>query len=163
MFQDGPCGHDGPAKAGSRDAVPRTPANAGHPEGTRARTLFLPTISSTFHSLSKVLFIFPSRYLFAIGLLAVFSLGWNLPPDLGLDSQTTRLLESDSWSGAGAPYGAITLSGMPTIPGGFRARPATENASLDYNSEASLGFSSWALPVSLAATQRIPVGFFSSA
>ena len=29
---------------------------------------------------SKVLFIFPSRYLFAIGLLPIFSLGWNLPP-----------------------------------------------------------------------------------
>ena len=33
-----------------------------------------------FNSLFKVLFIFPSRYLFAIGLLPVFSLGWNLPP-----------------------------------------------------------------------------------
>ena len=117
MFQDGPCGHDRPAKAGSRDAVPRTPANAGHPEGTRARTLFLPTISSTFHSLSKVLFIFPSRYLFAIGLLAVFSLGWSLPPALGLDSQTTRLLENASWSDAGGPYGAVTLSGKPPFQG----------------------------------------------
>jgi hypothetical protein len=35
-----------------------------------------------FNSLSKVLFIFPSRYLFAIGLPPVFSLGWNLPPAL---------------------------------------------------------------------------------
>jgi len=33
-----------------------------------------------FNSLFKVLFIFPSQYLFAIGLLPVFSLGWNLPP-----------------------------------------------------------------------------------
>ena len=33
-----------------------------------------------FNSLFKVLFIFPSRYLFAIGLLPIFSLGWNLPP-----------------------------------------------------------------------------------
>jgi hypothetical protein len=39
------------------------------------------TISSTFNSLSKVLFIFPSRYLFAIGLLPVFSLRRNLPPN----------------------------------------------------------------------------------
>ncbi|PHT97257.1 hypothetical protein BC332_33812 [Capsicum chinense] len=36
-----------------------------------------------FDSLFKVLFIFPSRYLFAIGLSPVFSLGWNSPPDLG--------------------------------------------------------------------------------
>ncbi|KOM43240.1 hypothetical protein LR48_Vigan05g084400 [Vigna angularis] len=34
-----------------------------------------------FDSLFKVLFIFPSRYLFAIGLSPVFSLGRNLPPD----------------------------------------------------------------------------------
>uniref|UniRef100_A0A0R0GH08 Uncharacterized protein n=1 Tax=Glycine max TaxID=3847 RepID=A0A0R0GH08_SOYBN len=43
----------------------------------------LPTISSTLDSLFKVLFIFPSRYLFAIGLSPVFSLGRNLPPDWG--------------------------------------------------------------------------------
>ena len=34
-----------------------------------------------FDSLFKVLFIFPSRYLFAIGLSPVFSLGRNLPPN----------------------------------------------------------------------------------
>ena len=34
-----------------------------------------------FNSLFKVLFIFPSRYLFAIGLSPVFSLGRNLPPN----------------------------------------------------------------------------------
>uniref|UniRef100_A0A6N2KJ98 Senescence-associated protein n=1 Tax=Salix viminalis TaxID=40686 RepID=A0A6N2KJ98_SALVM len=33
-----------------------------------------------FDSLFKVLFIFPSRYLFAIGLSPIFSLGRNLPP-----------------------------------------------------------------------------------
>ena len=42
----------------------------------------LSTISRTFNSLSKVLFIFPSRYLFAIGLSPVFSLRWSLPPSL---------------------------------------------------------------------------------
>src|ERR1700749_5014592 len=35
-----------------------------------------------FNSLSKVLFIFPSRYLFAIGLSPIFSFRWNLPPIL---------------------------------------------------------------------------------
>ena len=33
-----------------------------------------------FNSLFKVLFIFPSRYLFAIGLPPIFSFRWNLPP-----------------------------------------------------------------------------------
>ena len=35
-----------------------------------------------FNSLFKVLFIFPSRYLFAIGLSPIFSFRWNLPPIL---------------------------------------------------------------------------------
>ena len=35
-----------------------------------------------FYSLFKVLFIFPSRYLFAIGLSPIFSLRRNLPPIL---------------------------------------------------------------------------------
>ena len=35
-----------------------------------------------FNSLFKVLFIFPSRYLFAIGLSPIFSFRWNLPPYL---------------------------------------------------------------------------------
>ena len=36
-----------------------------------------------FNSLFKVLFIFPSRYLFAIGLVPIFSFRWSLPPILG--------------------------------------------------------------------------------
>ena len=44
-----------------------------------------------FDSLFKVLFIFSSRYLFAIGLSPVFSLGRNLPPDWGcIPKQPTR-------------------------------------------------------------------------
>ena len=39
-------------------------------------------ISRTFHSLFKVLFIFPSRYLFAIGLRQIFSFRRILPPTL---------------------------------------------------------------------------------
>src|SRR5579872_4566321 len=35
------------------------------------------------NSLFKVLFNFPSRYLFAIGLVVIFSLRWSLPPTLG--------------------------------------------------------------------------------
>ena len=39
-------------------------------------------ISRTFHFLFKVLFIFPSRYLFAIGLSRIFRFRWNIPPIL---------------------------------------------------------------------------------
>ena len=45
-----------------------------------SKTVTLQTISSSFDSLFRVLFIFPSRYLFAIGLSSVFSFRWNLPP-----------------------------------------------------------------------------------
>lgn len=47
-----------------------------------------------FHSLFKVLFIFPSRYLFAIGLSPIFSFRWNLPPTL---SCIPKQLDSLAW------------------------------------------------------------------
>ena len=43
---------------------------------------FLSANSDSFNSLFKVLFIFPSRYLFAIGLNLIFTFTWNLPPTL---------------------------------------------------------------------------------
>ena len=52
------------------------------------RTLLIPfasllTVSRTVNFLFKVLFIFPSRYLFAIGLVPIFSFRRSLPPLLG--------------------------------------------------------------------------------
>jgi len=74
------------------------------PGRTRGDTISsLSTISSTFHSLFKVLSIFPSRYLFAIGLPSVFSLRWDLPPALGW-----ILKQPDS---AKAPRGVTTVAG----------------------------------------------------
>ena len=43
---------------------------------------FLSASSGTFSSLFKVLFIFPSWYLCAIGLELILSFRWNLPPTL---------------------------------------------------------------------------------
>ena len=115
-----------------------------------------------FDSLFKVLFIFPSRYLFAIGLSPIFSLGRNLPPDWGCipkqpDSQTAPRDATGS-----GHNGALTLSGAP-----FQetwARSAAEDASPDYNSDTEgTRFSSWAIPGSLAVTKGILVSFFSSA
>ena len=45
-----------------------------------------------FNSLFKVLFIFPSRYLFAIGLSPIFSFRWYLPPVLDSNPKLP-----DSW------------------------------------------------------------------
>jgi len=56
-------------------------------ESRRDTTRSHPFAPIRFHvllnSLFKVLFNFPSRYLFAIGLVPVFSLRWSLPPTLG--------------------------------------------------------------------------------
>ena len=115
-----------------------------------------------FDSLFKVLFIFPSRYLFAIGLSPVFSLGRNLPPDWGcIPKQPDSPTAPRGATGSGHD-GALTLSGAPFQ--GTWARSAAEDASPDYNSNAEgARFSCWALPGSLAVTRGILVSFFSSA
>ena len=115
-----------------------------------------------FDSLFKVLFIFPSRYLFAIGLSPVFSLGRNLPPDWGcIPKQPDSPTAPRGATGSGHD-GALTLSGAPFQ--GTWARSAAEDASPDYNSDGGAArFSSWAIPGSLAVTRGILVSFFSSA
>ncbi|KAM7459942.1 hypothetical protein LguiA_036074 [Lonicera macranthoides] len=115
-----------------------------------------------FDSLFKVLFIFPSRYLFAIGLSPVFSLGRNLPPYWGcIPKQPDSPTAPRGATGSGHD-GALTLSGAPFQ--GTWARSAAEDASPDYNSDGEAArFSSWAVPGSLAVTRGILVSFFSSA
>ena len=71
------------------------------------------TISSTFNSLFKVLFAFPSRYLFAISLVVIFSFGWNLPPFSALipknATQSARTVRTDT----SVMNGTVTLLGAP--------------------------------------------------
>ena len=45
-------------------------------------SLNIQQFQNTFNPLFKVLFIFPSRYLFAIGLVYICSCRWNIPPAL---------------------------------------------------------------------------------
>ena len=115
-----------------------------------------------FDSLFKVLFIFPSRYLFAIGLSPLFSLGRNLPPDWGCIPKQPDSPTAPRGAAGSGPDGALTLPGAP-----FQrtwARSVAEDASPDYNSGgAAARFPSWALPGSLAVTRGILVSFFSSA
>ena len=61
--------------------------------GTRTSFASSSAISSTFNPLFKVLFMFPSWYLFAIGFTWIISLGWKLPPALRSNSK-----ERDSWN-----------------------------------------------------------------
>ncbi|XP_019425052.1 PREDICTED: uncharacterized protein LOC109333925 [Lupinus angustifolius] len=124
-----------------------------------------------FDSLFKVLFIFPSRYLFAIGLSPVFSLGRNLPPDWGCipkqpDSPTAPRGATGSGHDGALTLGALNLSGAPFQ--GTWAWSAAEDASPDYNLDTEGDrFSWWALlrdsQGSLAVTKGILVSFFSSA
>ena len=58
-----------------------------------------------FDSLFKVLFIFPSRYLFAIGLSPMFSLGRSLQPDLGcIPKQPDSLMAPRDETGSRRPF-----------------------------------------------------------
>ena len=47
-----------------------------------------------FNSLFKVLCIFPSRYLYAIGLPPIFSFRWNLPPTLSCNPKQLDSLKA---------------------------------------------------------------------
>lgn len=109
----------------------------------KASIASLATISSTLDSLFKVLCIFPSRYLFAIGLSPVFSLGWGLPPVWGCDPE-----QPDSSRRRRAPALAPRAPGSRTglspseaplsrglVPGGS----ARDAASRSYNSATPLG------------------------
>ena len=91
-------------------ACPRAPAES------HGSTLWShPFASMRFHvllnSLFKVLFNFPSRYLFAIGLVQVFSLRWSLPPTLGCIPKQPDSGDQDTRDSGRASYGPITRYG----------------------------------------------------
>ena len=154
----------GPAHADQLLALRcRTRRSSLQPKSTRCfQSLSPQQFQALFNSLFKVLFIFPSRYLFAIGLSPVFSLRWNLPPTLGCIPKQPDSSTAPRGAATARVDGALTLSDAPFQ--GTWARPAAEDASLDYNSESEAPrFTSWALPGSLAVTRGILVSFFSSA
>ena len=68
------------------------------------------TVSRALNSLFKVLFIFPSQYLFAIGLVPIFSFRWNLPPILGcIPKQPDSLKDPRIGMCWAVKYGILTL------------------------------------------------------
>ena len=76
---------------GSRTKLP-TQQKLETPTPTSRSSLFTtPQFHVLLNSLFKVLFNFPSRYLFAIGLGVIFSLTWSLPRTL---SCTPKQLDS---------------------------------------------------------------------
>ena len=104
----------------------------------------------SFNSLSKVLFIFPSQYLFAIGFLLIFSLRRSLSP-----AWCTSIKVHDSLgqyqTQENTTDGALTLFGGPLVD--TSASPhCHDNDSSDYNSPysrteiTSVGFSRFRRP-----------------
>ena len=86
-----------------------------------------------FNSLFKVLFIFPSRYLFAIGLSPIFSFRWYLPPILDCipkqsDSLKTYHMDLNNMSKTGLSPSMMSCSNELV----HTVKP--ENVSLNYNS-----------------------------
>jgi hypothetical protein len=123
------------------------------------------TISRPFNSLFRVLFPFPSQYLFAIGLGSIFSLGRNLPPIFTQDSQP-ELLEDCVRSRATVaqcPYGAITVPWRRIPERTWNTRQSRYTRRPQTTTRPPLGsrFSAWALAASLAVTGAIAVAFFS--
>lgn len=128
------------------------------------------TTSSPFNSLFKVLFIFRSRYLFAIGLRVIFRLARNSSGALRHKSQSVRLEDSHNITGPRllptALRGSHPLRRL--VPKHFgRACPrCAVRLSAQVRGrcmQAPTGFSRWPLPASLAVTGGITVVFFSSA
>ena len=116
---------------------PAQPPDADTGRGRGPRPLLpaaasLLAISSPLHSLFKVLFIFPSRYLFAIGLLLIFSFRWSLPPTLGCTRKQPDSSETGRTHGCVSVDGAGTLYGSP-FNGNYPTRRAGA-APIDYNS-----------------------------
>ena len=128
-----------------------------------------PFTAARFHvllnSLFKVLFNFPSRYLFAIGLGVVLSLTWSLPR---ASSCTPKQLDSGERVGAPPPppYGPITLRGRrPLSRWTWAGGDGAMRPSLTPHSPRPRGpgVRRWAVPGSFAITEGITVVFFSSA
>ena len=106
-----------PARHGAGPCGPRHPA-CGRRSGLNPPvrpSRFHPFSSQRFHallnSLFKVLFNFPSRYLFAIGLVVIFSLRWSLPPALGCSFKQPDSTEGPFQGPGGKAYGPRTLHG----------------------------------------------------
>ena len=118
-----------------------------------------------FNSLFKVLFNFPSRYLFAIGLVVIFSLRWSLPPDLGCTPKqpdsTDKIHCVPKLS-----YGPGTLYGQwPRSRGTWITINAGKISSQTPHFMTPVGcqIQRWTCSFSLAVTKEILVSFFSSA
>ena len=96
----------------SRRLAPRTALGRQHARSQHwSQSLPFQQFQALFNSLFKVLCIFPSRYLFAIGLSPVFSFRWNLPPILSCNPKQLDSLKAHRTRRLRATDGTLTLYG----------------------------------------------------
>ena len=115
-----------------------------------------------FHSLFKVLFIFPSLYLFAIGLSPIFALDGIYHPLRAAFPNNSTLRRH--FTKNRTPRHTGFSPSMTSCSKEHRQGTAPKLPSPNYNSGTEgTRFQIWAFAASLAVTKAIPVGFFSSA
>ena len=116
------------------------------------------------NSLFKVLFNFPSPYLFTIGLAHVFSLRRSLPPTLSciLKQLDSREHQRRTISRG---IGLTPTTGSPSHEDFHSLYQRTKDTPTHHSSRrpCGRGIQCWAFPASLAVTKGIIVIFFSSA
>ena len=88
--------NDPPEADSNSNRAPNTPASRTAKYESERRLYPFPPhrFHALFNSLFKVLFDFPSQYLSSIGLVAIFSLRWSVPPALSCDP---KQLDSKAW------------------------------------------------------------------
>ena len=125
---------------------------------------FQSAIAGSFNSFFKVLFMFPSWYLFAIGLNNILTFAWNLPPTLHSspkkrDSESTRRAQRAANDRRDSrPHWCLFSKKLACAP------LLAMRSEITFQSQShELRFSSWALPCSFAITEGIQFGCFSSA
>jgi len=96
-------------------------------------TLLPHTISCSFDCAFALLFIFPSRYLFAIGLSSIFSFRRSLPPTLSQQSQASRLWTRGAYDEQKARTG-LSPSAAPFSNETWCVVCSSAVAVIDYNS-----------------------------
>ena len=117
-----------------------------------------------FNSLFKVLCIFPSRYLCAIGLPPIFSFMWHLPQNLCWNPNQHDSLKACAMAHSSQTRTGVSPSQLPFSKGLGPRHWHTSLLQTTIRHRSDLyRFTWWALPASVALTGGILVSFFSSA
>lgn len=123
---------------------------------------WLLTVSNTFNSLFKVLFTFPSWYLCSIDLPDIFSFGRTLAPIKTALPSSPTLRKPFVRGGLQAKDRAITCRCITSQWTKTSATLWTNFHTLHLTTQEALWLQDWTFPYSLAVTQEIRFGFFSS-